>query len=495
MTKREGSIPLISMRKVQKTFGGVRANDGIDLDIYGGEVHAILGENGAGKTTLMNILSGIYRADSGGFLMRGSPVSIKSPKDAIRLGIVMVHQHFRLIGPHTVAENVVLGLSTSFFSPLKGIERTIEEYSARYNLLVHPRARICDLSVGEQQRVEIVKALIRGAEVLILDEPTSVLTPQETKELFCILERMKEERKAVIFITHKLEEVLEVADRITILRRGTITASMPAAGVKKAGKKAKEELAKKMVGREVLLSVDKRPVAKSLPVLEIRDLRVEDDRGRETVKGLSFDVCRGEVFGIVGVAGNGQNQLVEALFGLRPAKSGTVAVHGDVGYIPEDRMGMGSVGELTLSENCILTQYKNSCFGGGVLFDLSYIREYTQALVAKFAVSAPSISTPAKQLSGGNLQRLILARELSRNTSLLIAEQPTHGLDVGSIEYVWRFLLEQRRNAGILLVSGDLGEVIALSDRIGVLYKGTLTLFEQPFEDKEEQIGLKMTGL
>ena len=490
------NTPVISMRKVTKTFpGGLCANDSIDIDIHGGEIHAVLGENGAGKTTLMNILSGIYRADSGTILLSGSPVTIKSPKEAIRHGIVMVHQHFRLIPPHTVAENIVLGLGTSFLSPLKGIERLIREFSERYNLTVHPKARICDLSVGEQQRVEIVKALIRGAKILILDEPTSVLTPQEIRDLFSILETMKREGKAVLFITHKLEEVLQIADRITILRRGKVTASMPASEVDREKRDAKEELARKMVGRDVILSVRKPPVTAQDVVLGVSGLRVLDDRGRETVRGISFDVRKGEVFGIVGVAGNGQGQLVEVLAGLRPPISGTVDIRGDVAYIPEDRMGMGSVQDLTIAENSILTQYRNSCFARGPLFYLPSIRDYAGALMAKFSVIAPSISVPAKQLSGGNLQRLILARELSRNTRLLIAEQPTHGLDVGSIEYVWKFLLEQRKNAGILLVSGDLGEALSLSDRIGVIFQGELTVFDKPFSEKEEEIGLKMMGL
>ena len=490
------NVPLISVRGITKTFsGGLRANDGIDIDIRGGEIHAILGENGAGKTTLMNILSGIYHADSGEFLLRGSPIHIRSPKESIGHGIVMVHQHFRLIPPHTVAENIVLGLGASFFSPLKGIERLIRDFSERYNLEVNPRARICDLSVGEQQRVEIVKALIRGATILILDEPTSVLTPQEIRELFGILKTMKKEGKAVIFITHKLEEVLQVADHITILRKGRVTASIPASSVDREKRGAKEGLAKKMVGREVILTVKKPSVPPEDVVLEVSDLRILDDRGRQTVKGISFDVRKGEVFGIVGVAGNGQGQLVEALAGLRPLLGGTVNIRGDVGYIPEDRMGMGSVQGLTIAENSILTQYRNSCFSRGFLFDLPSIRDYAGALMTKFSVIAPSMHVPAKQLSGGNLQRLILARELSRNTKLLIAEQPTHGLDVGSIEYVWRFLLEQRKNAGILLVSGDLGEVFALSDRIGVIFQGKLTIFEQPFTEKEEEIGLRMTGL
>ncbi|UCB45528.1 MAG: ABC transporter ATP-binding protein [Spirochaetota bacterium] len=492
MQKRDA---IISMKGITKTFpGGLKANDNIDLDIYQGEIHAVLGENGAGKSTLMNILSGIYRADSGEFFLNCKPVQIKSPKEAISHGIIMVHQHFRLIPPHTVAENIVLGLGTSFLSPLKGIEKSIKEFNEQYNLSIHPKTRICDLSVGEQQRVEIVKALIRGASILILDEPTSVLTPQEAKELFGILEKMKKEGKAIIFITHKLEEVLEIADHITILRKGKVTASMPSDQIAKKGSEAKSELAMKMVGREVILKVEKESFSLGNTVLEVDNLKVLDDRGIEAVKGVSFSVNRGEVFGIVGVAGNGQGPLVEAITGLRPPSSGSFTVKGDVGYIPEDRLSMGSVGDLTLAENSILTDYKNSCFSRHLLLNLSYIREYAEILMIKFSVVAPNVNTRAKQLSGGNLQRLILARELSKNTQLLVAEQPTHGLDVGSIEFVWKFLLEQRKNAGILLISGDLSEVLSLSDRIGVMFQGKVTIFESPFSDKIEEIGLKMTG-
>jgi len=486
---------LVSMQGITKIFPrGLAANNNIDLDIYPGEIHAILGENGAGKTTLMNILSGIYRADKGKFFIRGKPAQIRSPKEAISQGIVMVHQHFRLIPPHTVAENIVLGLDTSFLSPLKEVERSIREFSAQYNLSIHPKARICDLSVGEQQRVEIVKALIRGANILVLDEPTSVLTPQETKEFFLILKKMKSEGKAIIFITHKLEEVLEIADHITILRKGKVTASIHSSQIDHTGKAAKAELALKMVGREVILNVEKKPVDIGDVILDVKSLRVLNDRGREAVKGISFSVRRGEVFGIVGVAGNGQGPLVEAITGLRPIFGGSFTVKGDVGYIPEDRLNMGSVPDLTVAENSILTHYKNRCFSGHLFLNLISIREWADNLISKFNIIAPDVNVRAKQLSGGNLQRLILARELSRNTQLLIAEQPTHGLDVGSIEYVWNFLLEQRKNAGIILVSGDLSEALSLCDRIGVMFQGNVSMFDSPFSDKIEEIGLKMTG-
>ncbi len=488
--------PLVSMQGITKTFpGGLVANDNIDIDIYPGEIHAILGENGAGKTTLMNILSGIYRADKGEFFIRSKKAPIRSPKEAINQGIVMVHQHFRLIPPHTVAENIVLGLGRSFLSPLKEVEKSIREFSAKYNLSIHPRARICDLSVGEQQRVEIIKALIRGANILVLDEPTSVLTPQEIKELFSILKKMKSEGKAIIFITHKLEEVLEIADYITILRKGKITASIQPSQIDYKGPRAKAELALKMVGREVILDVEKRPVDKGDVVLEVKNLQVFNDRGLEAVKDVSFCVRCGEIFGIVGVAGNGQGPLVEAITGLRPITKGSFTVKGDLGYIPEDRLNMGSVPDLTVAENSILTHYKNSRFSGHLFLNLPSIQEWAEILVSKFNIITPNVNTLARQLSGGNLQRLILARELSGNSQLIIAEQPTHGLDVGSIEYVWNFLLEQRNNAGILLVSGDLSEVLSLCDRIGVMFQGQVTIFDHPFSDKIEEIGLKMTGM
>jgi simple sugar transport system ATP-binding protein len=408
----------------------------------------------------------------------------------------MVHQHFMLVPQHTVAENIALGLKgLPFVLPIRQIERRIREFSEKYELYVDPRARVWQLSVGERQKVEIIKVLIRGAVVLILDEPTSVLTPEEIEKLFQILNRMKAEGKAIVFITHKLGEVLEVADCITILRKGQVTANIPSSEIDRDDPDAARELALKMVGKEVILSIEREPAAVTGTVLEVKDFCVADDRGREAVSGVSFTVNRGEIFGIVGVAGNGQGPLVEAIAGLRPPSGGSLTVHGRVGHVPEDRQHMGSVPDLTVAENAVLTSYRQSCFAGGLLLDLPAIRNYARALVAKFKVRTPSIDMLAKQLSGGNLQRLILARELSRNSQLIIAEQPTHGLDVGSIEYVWDFLLRQRKNSGILLVSGDLGEVFSLCDRIGVMYKGRMTIFEGPFSDKIEEIGLKMAGL
>jgi simple sugar transport system ATP-binding protein len=492
------SAPLISIRNVTKVFpGGHEANSHIDLDIYAGEIHALLGENGAGKTTLMNILSGIYRADIGDFWVRGSQVHIKTPKDAIGHGIAMVHQHFRLIPCHTVAENIVLGLSTSFFSPLKEVLKSIRDFSTKYNLVINPSARLCDLSSGEQQRVEIVKALIRGAGILILDEPTSVLTPQEAGELFTILNKMKAEGKAVIFITHKLEEVLGVADHITVLRQGKIVDSFRAEKIKSKGdEEAKKDLACMMVGKEVILKVKKETLDKGEPVLKVEGLHVYNERGIEAVRGVTFSVRKGEIFGVLGVAGNGQRELVEAIVGLRGHLGKISKEGGNMGYVPENRLHMGTVPGLNLADNIILTCYKD--FSGMLFLKLPLIRKHAEKLLYEFRVSARDLKVPAGQLSGGNIQRVILARELSQNPALLIAEQPTHGLDVGSTEDVWKALLEQRRTAGVLLVSGDLEEILSLSDRVGVIFQGRIVdiLDSTSAKDRIDEIGLMIyTGL
>jgi ABC-type uncharacterized transport system ATPase subunit len=494
-SSNKGQIPNISMRGITKIFpGGLVANDDIDLDIFPGKIHALLGENGAGKTTLMNILSGIYRADKGEFLIHGKSAPIRSPKDAIKYGIGMVHQHFRLIPPHTVAENIVLGLSTSFFSPLKEVVKKIRDFSKQYNLTIHPMTRICDLSVGEQQRIEIVKALIRGANILILDEPTSVLTPQEAKELFVILKKMKSEGKAIIFITHKLEEVLEIADHITVLRKGRVVDSFSSSRIINKKEEAKKELARMMVGKEVILKVKKDKVSLGSTVLKVENLRVLNDRGIESVRGVSLSVRKGEIFGILGVAGNGQRELVEAIVGLRPYSGEIHKEDGKAGYIPENRLYMGTVPNMNLAENMILTCYKD--FSGPIFIDLPLVHEQSKKLMADFRVIASDLKVYAKQLSGGNIQRLILARELSQNPKLLIAEQPTHGLDVSSIEDVWKALLEQRKTAGILLVSGDLEEVLSLSDWVGVIFQGSIVdvLDGSSAKDRIEEIGLMMTG-
>jgi ABC-type uncharacterized transport system ATPase subunit len=509
-----GALPAVALRHITKVFpGGVVANEDVDLDVYDGEIHALLGENGAGKTTLMNILSGMVRADRGEILFRGRPLSVGSPREAIEHGIGMVHQHFMLIPSHTVSENIALGLhSLPFLSPMRAVEKKMREFSERYSLRVDPKARVWQLSVGERQRVEIIKVLMRGARTLILDEPTSVLSPDEISTLFHILTTMKAEGKAIVFITHKLGEVLETADRITILRRGRVTARMAASRIRGKGTgdgggrgaggasgaftEAKKELAYKMVGREVILSMEREKVYQGETVLSADALRVLGDRGREAVRNVSFSVRRGEVFGVVGVAGNGQRELAEAIAGLRPVTGGTVTLEGKAAYIPEDRLHMGAVPDLSIAENSILTQYRERAFSKGPFLDLASMREWARALSSRYKVMAADLNSPARQLSGGNLQRLILARELSGNARLLVAEQPTHGLDVGSTEDIWRELLEKRKNGAVLLVSGDLSEALELCDRIGVMYKGTMTVVEGPFTDeKVKEIGIRMAGV
>jgi len=483
------------MRGISKQFpGGLCANDHIDLDIYPGHIHALLGENGAGKTTLMNILSGMYRADEGEFSVDGHAAQIRSPKEALAHGIVMVHQHFRLIPPHTVAENIVLGIGRWFFSPVKKIEKAIRDFSAQYNLPIHPSSRICDLSVGEQQRVEIIKALIRGARICILDEPTSVLTPQETKELFPILRKMKSEGKAVIFITHKLEEVLEVADHITVLRKGRVVDSMPSSSLEADREEAKKQLACMMVGKEVILKVRREQVRIGNEVIKVEQLRVMNDREIETVRGVSFAVRKGEIFGVIGVAGNGQRELVEALVGFRSFSGRIEKTSEKFGYIPENRLHMGTVPHMSIAENIILTCYRD--FSGPLFLDVPLIEEHAHRLISSFRIVAPDTRVLAGQLSGGNIQRLILARELSQNPLFLIAEQPTHGLDVSSTEDVWKALLDLRRTAGILLITGDLEEVLSLSDRIAVMFQGVVVdvLDASSAQQRVEEIGLMMTG-
>ncbi|MGQ9631526.1 MAG: ABC transporter ATP-binding protein [bacterium] len=494
--KVDSALTAVSMRGIRKSFSQVLANSDVDFEVKVGEIHALLGENGAGKTTLMKILSGLYRPDEGEILVYGRRVHLRSPKDAMDLGIGMVHQHFELVPNFTVAQNILLGASRDLLSEKASREREIRELSERYGLEVDPQAQVWQLSVGEQQRVEILKMLYRKVRILILDEPTAALTAQEIEKLFSTLRRIAREGCSVIFITHKLEEVLEIADHITVLRRGKVMASISPSQIKHKGQAARMELARMMVGREVILRVEREPVDLGDVVLEVEGLRVFDDRGREAVRGVSFSVRRGEVLGIIGVAGNGQREMVEAIVGLRPIAGGRVLVKGgDVGYIPEDRLGRGSAPNLNLAENIILTCYKD--FSGRWFLNLPSIRRRAKELALDFKIVAPSSNALARQLSGGNLQRLILARELSREPRLLIAEQPTHGLDVASTEDVWKALLGRRRTAGILLVSGDLREVLSLSDRIGVMFRGEIvdiiSVRDEP--SRVEEIGLMMTGL
>jgi len=493
---------LISMKGITKRFPGVLANDRIDLDIQPGKVHALLGENGAGKTTLMNILSGRYRPDDGEILVDHQRVRFHSPKDALQVGIGMVHQHFMLIPNQTVAENITLGMqSPRFILRRDKIEQDVQRLSKAHGLSIDPRATLYDLSLGQQQRVEILKLLYRNVEVLILDEPTAVLTPSEIEELSKTLKNLARSGKTVVFITHKLEEVMEIADEITILRKGRVIAQLKTEEVE-----SRRELARLMVGREVVLRVEKEPVPPGATVLELRDCSGVDNRGHEAFQHVTFAVRRGEIFSIVGVAGNGQTELVEAIMGLRPLSSGQIILLGkplqksaslnmeEVGYIPEDRLGMGSIPNLTLVDNLILTSYPS--FHKRGIFQRGVAAKKTEALLSRFHVVAPGIYATARQLSGGNLQKLILARELSKNPRLLIAEQPTHGLDIGATEEVWLELLKQRETAGILLVSGDLREVLSLSDRVGVIFRGRLMdILSVEDEDWISDIGPMMAGV
>jgi ABC-type uncharacterized transport system ATPase subunit len=498
--------PVLELRGITKQFPGVLANDHVDLDVLRGEVHALLGENGAGKSTLMNILYGLYHPDSGQVLLNGKPVSFSSAKDAIESGIGMVHQHFMLIPVMTVAENIVLAEEPTYAGVMLDhgeARKRVRELSERFSLAVDPDSYIQDITVAQQQRVEILKALYRGADILVLDEPTAVLTPQEARELFSIIAGLKEQGKSIIFITHKLHEVLEVADRITVLRRGKRIDTVPKEGASEAS------LAKMMVGREVLLRVDKPPATPAETLLEVSDLHVFDDRGLEKVRGVSFSVRANEIVGIAGVDGNGQTELIDALTGLRHPDSGEVAVAGrtmshgagardlldaGVGHIPQDRQRRGLVLEFSVAENIALHDYCNPPDSRlGWLYPGRLI-ERARRLISDFDVRGGGPRTPAGSLSGGNQQKVIVAREVARNPKVLIAAQPTRGLDVGAIEYVHRRLVTERdEGRAILLVSLELDEILSLSDRILVMFEGEIVGEYAP-DVSEEVLGIAMTG-
>ena len=495
----------LELRGITKRFPGVVANDRIDFDLRRGEVHALLGENGAGKSTLVNVLYGLYHPDEGEIRIGGEPVSMGSPKDAIAHGIGMVHQHFMLIPVMTVAENIVLGnepLREGAILDLRTAENRVRELSARYGLAVDPRARIQNISVGRQQRVEILKALYRDAAILILDEPTAVLTPQEATELFTVLGSLTDEGMSIIFISHKLNEVLSIADRITVLRRGKKIETLPT-------KDATEEgLAKLMVGREVLLRVEKKPAEPGSPLLRVENLVVRDDRGLEAVRGVSLEVRAGEIVGIAGVDGNGQRELIDALTGLRKPADGRVVVEGKeqtrvsakgrledwLGHIPEDRQRRGLVLEFTLAENLALHDYDREPLSKLGWLSPRRMIESAKKLLEEFDVRGGGPTTRAASLSGGNQQKVVVAREVGRNPRVLVAAQPTRGLDVGAIEFIHRRIV-QERDAGraILLLSLELEEILSLSDRILVIYEGRI-VGEYPPDTSEEELGIAMTG-
>ena len=497
--------PVLEMRGITKGFPGIVANDHVSLDVLKGEVHALLGENGAGKSTLMNILYGLYKPDEGEILLQGEPVVFGSAKDAIRAGIGMVHQHFMLIPVMTVAENIVLGIEPVHDGVLldeRAAEERVRELSKQYGLAVDPSALISDITVGQQQRVEILKALYRGAEILILDEPTAVLTPQEAAELFGIVQSLRADGKSIIFISHKLNEVLEIADRITVLRRGKKIETVPREGA------TEESLARAMVGREVLLQVEKPPAEPGEPLLEIADLHVMDDRRIEKVRGVSFSVRAGEIVGIAGVDGNGQSELIDAIAGLRRSESGTIELAGrklvhasarqmldaGLGHIPEDRQLRGLVLEFSIAENIALHDYSKPPDARlGWLFPRRLI-ERARVLIREFDVRGGGPLTRAGTLSGGNQQKVVTAREIARDPKVLIAAQPTRGLDVGAIEFLHARLVEERAEGrAILLVSLELDEILSLSDRILVLYEGEI-VGEHTGEVSEQEIGLEMLG-
>jgi general nucleoside transport system ATP-binding protein len=499
------ATPVLELRGITKRFPGVVANDAVDFDLRKGEVHALLGENGAGKSTLMNILYGLYRHDEGEILLHGKPLDIDSPHEAIAAGIGMVHQHFMLIPVMTVAENIVLASEPTRGSVLLDMgaaEQRVQELADRFKFRVDPRAKIEDITVGQQQRVEILKALYRNADILILDEPTAVLTPQEAIELFEILKELVAHGMSVIFISHKLNEVLEIADRITVLRRGKTVATVPREGATEA------DLARMMVGRDVLLRVEKRPASTGETLLQVEGLRVVDDRGLEAVRDVSLEVRAGEIVAIAGVDGNGQTELIDALTGLRRPAEGRITVGGremthasahqfleeGVGHIPEDRHRRGLVLEFSLAENLVLHDYAKPPYATRGFMSPRRVLDKARRLLEQFDVGGGTPSTPASALSGGNQQKVVIAREVDRDPRVLIAAQPTRGLDVGAIEFVHRRLVEQR-DAGkaVLLISLELDEVLSLADRILVIYEGRIVGEFGP-NVTEDELGIAMTG-
>ncbi len=499
--------PVLELRGITKSFPGVLANDSIDLSVEKGKILALLGENGAGKTTLMNILYGLYKPDKGQIFINGEEVTIQGPSDAIARGIGMVHQHFMLIPVMTTTENVMLGVEpirNGIFLDKAKVAKRILEISKQYDLEVNPNAYISDLPVGSQQRVEIIKVLYRQADILILDEPTAVLTPQEVEGLFKVLRSLVASGKSVIFITHKLKEVLAIADTISVLRGGRVVGTM------KTQEATQEKLATLMVGREVNLVVKKKPASPGGVVLSVKDLCVRDESQSMTVDGASFEVHAGEVLGVAGVQGNGQTELVYALTGLAPVLSGEISIMGKpvrhssprnilergVAHIPEDRQRHGLILPFPVHDNLVLCTYYQPPFTKGLDLQQKIIIETAEKLVNQFDVRTPNVFVPVFTLSGGNQQKVIVAREFSRPIKLLIASQPTRGLDVGSIEYIHSRIVEKRdEGTAVLLVSPELDEIIALSDRIAVMYKGKIVDIVPAAKVNKAYLGLLMAGV
>lgn len=500
-----GVIPILEMRGIRKVFPGVVANDSIDLHLRAGEIHALLGENGAGKTTLMKILYGLYQADSGQILIDGNKVHIEGPKDAIDKGIGMVHQHFMLIPPFTVTENIILGKE-----PVKGVvldgkraAQEVQTISDRYGLKIDPLAKVESISLGMQQRVEILKALFREARILILDEPTAVLTPQEVDELKLILRSLADQGKAVVFITHKLKEVAGFCDRVTVIRRGRVIGSV------EREKATIPDLARMMVGRDVELTVRKSDATPGEEVLRLERVSAQNNRRLPALREISLAVRAGEILGVAGVEGNGQSELVEVINGLRKTTSGRILLEGEpvqnlkprklqtmkIAHVPEDRQKRGLILDFSIEENIVLEDYYRPPFRRGTWLNAKTIRDYAKNLVNRYDIRTPNSQVPAGSLSGGNQQKVVLARELSRNPKLLVVAQPTRGLDIGAIEFVHRRLVEERdKGKAILLISLELDEIMALADRIIVMYEGQIMGTLSREEATEERLGLLMLG-
>lgn len=496
---------VVEMKGIVKRYPGVLANDHVDFTLRKGEIHALLGENGAGKSTLTNILAGLYRADEGEIFVNGQRAEIGSPRDAIAYGIGMIYQHFMLVPSQTVTENIILGLKEPrFFLNLPQAEKRVEELSKQFGLKVDPRAHVWQLSVGEQQRVEILKMLYRGANVLILDEPTAVLTPIEARELFHTLHSMVAQGRSIIFISHHLDEILEIADRVTVMQKGRVTA----AGVSPKGK-TKNDLARLMVGRDIVFAHDKKEIKPGDVMLTMENVRALNDRGLPALQNLSLQVCANEIVGVAGVAGNGQRELSQVITGLRPLVSGRIhlgtydltdhtpgEIFGlGVGHVPEDRLGTGLASGLSVMHNLILRRYKQAPIARGISINWNVAGKVSQNLITTFEISTPDINTRVGTLSGGNTQKVILAREISTRPDLLVAVHPTRGLDVGATEAVHKLLLEQReQGAAILLISEDLDELLAISDRIVVIFDGQI-VGEMPAQNADiDKIGLMMAG-
>ena len=499
------NAPVLQAEKITKKFPGVLALDGVSASFQAGKIYSIVGENGAGKTTLMKVLYGLYDQDNGEIFYNGGKVNLDGPQSAIDLGIGMVHQHFMLVDPLTVTENIVLGnepRSGIILNQRKAREK-VKEISKKYGLYVDPEAEIRDISVGMQQRAEIIKTLYRGAELLIFDEPTAVLTPQEIDELFEIFKSLKEQGKTIIFITHKLQEVQEISDRITVLRDGESVDTVNTKDV------TEEDVAEMMVGRQVLLEVEKTEANPGEEIFKVNDLKVRDNRDLPAVKGVSLTVKKGEILGIAGIEGNGQTELVEALTGIRKIEDGEVKVRDknitdfnareikreSVAHIPEDRQKRGLIMDFNLQENVILGYHNLKPFSQNGIIQYNNVANYTQKLIEEFDIRGGGLGSKAKNLSGGNQQKLIVAREFSQDPEFLIASQPTRGVDVGSIEFIHDQIIKRRDNgAGVLLLSADLSEVLSLSDRIAVIYEGEIVDVLKASETDERELGKLMTG-